>query len=187
MGEFDSTNDFAVPSEALAVLPLFKRKSHAFNKDVYLLGINEYDEPLWMEAPSWDCDWYWGFGYVETYTRPNDPTRSKDIRSHSHFNRLLWFVDEKTGKHYAHLNESPSLKKTVLTTAESWELSDLMKSFYCLKEAAEIFKRGGSHLSRSDKVDLTNHLLHSHINQVSIPQITARVLEILTPAQQEAK
>ena len=36
-----------------------KKKSHAFGKDVYLLGtIN--GKMQWLEAPSWNCGWYWG-------------------------------------------------------------------------------------------------------------------------------
>ena len=34
----------------------------------YLLGRDEEGINYWLEEPSWDCGWYWGFGYVETYT-----------------------------------------------------------------------------------------------------------------------
>ena len=64
-----------------------KKKSHAFGKDVYLLGtINGRYQ--WLEAPSWDCDWYWGFGYVEEYTRHDKPSASRDIVSHTHVDSL---------------------------------------------------------------------------------------------------
>ena len=36
-----------------------KRVDKAFGKDVYLLGIDQYNEYVWLEAPKWDCGWYW--------------------------------------------------------------------------------------------------------------------------------
>ena len=47
---------------------LNKKKIHVFGKDAYLLGKDDQGIQYWLESPSWDCDWYWGFGYVETYT-----------------------------------------------------------------------------------------------------------------------
>lgn len=44
-----------------------KEKRHAFGKDIYLLGVDADGTRYWLEAPSWDCGWYWGFGYVEVY------------------------------------------------------------------------------------------------------------------------
>jgi hypothetical protein len=48
---------------------LSKRKSHAFGKDIYLIGKDKSGTNYWLESPSWDCDWYWGFGYIETYVK----------------------------------------------------------------------------------------------------------------------
>ena len=66
-----------------------KQKNHAFGKDIYLLGKDNGDTLYWLEAGSWDCKWYWGFGYVETYTNNNHPSRSRDISSHQHFDSLF--------------------------------------------------------------------------------------------------
>jgi len=167
---------------------LSKRKDHAFGKNVYLLGRNEWGELLWLEAPAWDCDWDWGFGYVEVYTGRGgrgrvSPSKATDISSHSHFNGLVGIFDDSK-KYISHLNESPRMKETVLTDAESWELCDLMKSFYVLKDAAAIFHTGGSHLATSS-VSLKSTETENYINQIAIPAITARVLEILSPAQSQ--
>lgn len=158
---------------------LEKRKDHAFGKDVYLLGRDEYGDLIWLEAPSWDCGWYWGFGYVEVYTNQKHPSRSRDIQSHSHFDGLVGFKTEK-GNYVHHLNESPKIQETVLTDRESWELADLMKTFYTLKEAASIYHNGNSHVS-SSALSLKNADIAKQINEVDIPRVTARVLEILTP------
>ncbi len=56
-----------------------KQMDHAFNKDVYLLGKDSEGISYWLEAPSWDCGWYWGFGYVETYRSNRKPSTARDI------------------------------------------------------------------------------------------------------------
>ena len=79
-----------------------KNKSHAFNKDIYLLGSDSDGIKYWLEAPSWDCDRYWGFGYVETYTNNENPSLSKDIKSHSHiessFMGKIDFYNQNNGR-----------------------------------------------------------------------------------------
>ena len=60
-----------------------KHKSHAFGKDVYFLGTLR-GVPQWLEEPTWDCERYWGCGYIEEYTRPTLPAASRDISSHTH-------------------------------------------------------------------------------------------------------
>jgi len=150
-----------------------KKTTEAFGKKIYLLGQDEGGVNYWMEAPSFDCEWYWGFGYIETYTNNQNPEKSKDIDSHSHFSGLF-----PKGKF--HVNEF--FTKTPLTDKEAWELSDLMKSFYTLKETAEVFHRGGSNLSGSNGItqDLKDEELEKIINEVKIPLIFERIDTILS-------
>lgn len=156
-----------------------KKKSHAFKKDVYLLGILN-GEQIWLEAPSWDCGWYWGFGYIETYTGTN-PATSRDITSHTHYNSLCFNSNNKEYKFIHILEDLKGLEACTLTRDEQWILSDLMKSFYTLKESAEIFYKGNSHYASSTGVDLKNEDYYNKINKELIPAITARIIELLTP------
>ena len=153
-----------------------KKISRAFGKDIYLLGKNEYGEFIWLESPSWDCDWYWGFGYVETYTNNKRPDLARDVSSHSHFNGLVWHKDN--GEYIYHINE---IMETPLTDSESWELSDLMKRFYTLRESAEVFHRGNANYTSKTGHDSTNHEMEKYINEVELPKIFARIIEILSP------
>ena len=50
-----------------------KEKRFAFGKNIYLLGSDKDGVKYWLEEASWDCGWYWGFGYVETYTNNSNP------------------------------------------------------------------------------------------------------------------
>lgn len=169
---------------------LEKRKSHAFHKDVYLVGKMKSGELVWLEAPSWDCNWYWGFGYMETYTNNEHPDRSRDISSHSHWNGFLGKVEKydfekkcyTLGEYRHHINESDLMAETVLTDKESWLISDLMKSFYTLREAAEVLGRGGSHLTTDPVKTVQDKNMADKINKELLPALFARVLAILTPA-----
>ena len=155
-----------------------KQKSHAFHKDTYLLGKHKNGSVLWLEAASWDYEWYWGFGYVEEYTNPMYPNKAKDIRMHTHFNQLIWRKNNSSYLH--HINEV--LQDSVLTKKESWELSDLMKSFYTLQEAAELFYRGGSHLSNEGiRNFLKSEEQYNLINKQLLPNLFEEVYKILSP------
>ena len=102
-----------------------------FGKQIYLIGINREGEKVFLEAPSWDCDWYWGFGYLETYTNNYQITRSKDISSHSHFDNFE--IDNNT------LNHWHTLESCVLSQEGLNELKILMQLAINLgNEAREI-------------------------------------------------
>jgi len=155
-----------------------KTKSHAFDKDCYLLGRDKDGDLIWLEAARWDCGWYWGFGYIEVYTHQADPANSRDTSSHSHWSGLTG--KQEGGRHLHHINEA--LDETVLTDAESWELSDLMKTFYTLKEASEVFGRGGSHLTdKGNHEFLKDGDMVKKINEVMLPQLFEAVYQILSP------
>lgn len=156
-----------------------KQKKHAFGKDIYLLGIDEDGVKHWLEAASWDCGWYWGFGYVETYTNNNNPEIAKDISSHSHWDNCI--IGKLGFKDYIHhLNDNPNFSSTTLSDTESWELSELMKSYYSLKEAAEIFGRGKSHIANTE-VNYQDKEIAEKINKEILPKIFQRIYEILSP------
>jgi hypothetical protein len=158
-----------------------KSKSHAFGKDCYLIGKDKNGDLIWLEAASWDCNWYWGFGYIEVYTSQSNPAKSRDINSHSHWDRLVGKQEDGSYKH--HINEV--LAESVLSNSESWKLSELMQSFYVLEEAAGLFNRGGSHLTTNPANDiLKSPEMEKRINEVMLPAIFAEVYKILTPDEQ---
>lgn len=158
-----------------------KKKDRAFRKDIYLLGTDADGTKYWLEAPKWDCGWYWGFGYVETYTNNNNPSKSKDIQNHQHIDSS--FIGEVgDGNKYIHnIYDAPLLVCTTFTKDEGWELSELFEQFYFLKKAAENFGRGKCNISNTSAPDWTDTALCEKINQTLIPPVTARILEILSP------
>lgn len=169
---------------------LKKKVDSAFGKKVYLLGADPNNKWIWLEEATWDCGWYWGFGYLETYTNHRKPSMSSDIRSHQHFDGFLWGkdkvydFDKKTfvcDEYHHHWNESSLITATTLSKEESWQLSDLMKSYYTLREASDIFHSGSSHLCSVKGCDLISQAMYDEINKVLMPRIFEQVYKILTP------
>jgi hypothetical protein len=170
---------------------LEKTKSRAFRKDVFLLGKDDEGIMYWLEAPSWDCDWYWGFGYVETYQRNYLPNHAKDIDSHQHIDSSFMgkqeFYDHekgcfRQGEYIHNIYDSPRLVSTTFNKDEGWELSELFKQFYLLKEMADFCHREkpGCHVTTSpvDHGNLKDW--YEKINQVMIPKITSEIIRILS-------
>lgn len=159
-----------------------KAKSFAFRKDIYLLGIDSEGVKYWLESPSWDCGWYWGFGYVETYTNNNNPAIAKDIDSHSHIDSSFMGKVGNGGEYIHNIYDCPTFAATTFTTNEGWKLSELFKTFYQLKESAGMFGKGGSNITTNPCAEtLKNEAWAKHINEVMIPTVTAAILKILTP------
>jgi hypothetical protein len=148
---------------------------NVFGKDIYLLGVDVTGVRYWLESPSWDCGWYWGFGYIETYTNNKYPQNSKDISSHQHATNFMseYFVDWNGSK--------PVLKDKTFSDKEGWELSELFQQFYLLRDMAEYFKNGKSNCGSTLVPDWKKPELVKEINEIRIPMITRRILDILTP------
>lgn len=138
----------------------------------YLLGVLD-GETIWLQKPSWECGWYWGFGYVHTFTNKISPERSRDISSHTHFKALI-----KDGP-------DPWLKlETPFTEKEKWAIADLLKSAYALQEAAKVFHLGNSHWT-SERLSpyLKQEDIEQTINQNLLPAIFESLEKILSPEE----
>ena len=152
-----------------------KEKIKVFGKDYYLLGIDENKTKYYLEASNWDCNWYWGGGYVETFTNNSNPQRSKDIASHSHFN-YMFFNKNKS----AYDEFSTFFKDTPFCNVEIWEILELLKSFYIAREYSDFIYRGGAYYtSNPTQGIIKNNDEYKRINEKVIPQIMAELYKIL--------
>lgn len=132
-----------------------KRISNAFGKKVYLLGTLKYGDLAWLEAPSWDCSWYWGFGYVEVYTNKKNPSRAKDIEMHTHWSCI-------------HDEDEKPFKEMVISDDEYQSLKELFNQWYRLRKIADA-------LHNKDE-----ELYNEHV-KVLMPKLHEQILNILTP------
>lgn len=153
-----------------------KFTASVFGKKIYLLGADENGMRYYLEAPSWDCDWYWGFGYIETYTNNEKPQLSRDIISHQHFDTLFL-----NGRGCAYELFSKFFSITVLTDDEIWLLCDYMKTFYTLKAAAEVFRHGYSWQTERAKLDkIQDKNIEEKINKIMLPEIFDKIDKLLS-------
>lgn len=157
-----------------------KTKKHAFGKDIYLLGVRNGTH-YWLEEPKWDCNWYWGFGYIETYTNDKYPERARDIESHQHFNQFF------TGNNNGCTGFDAFVEffdETPFTEDEIWQLIELMKSFYTCREMADLTYWGGSHYTtNAASNELHDKDMCDNINRIKIPAIFKALKSILYPEE----
>ena len=149
-----------------------KKKVFERNGKKYFLLGKLNGENYWLESASFDCGWYWGFGYIEVFNH-----FKTDIVEHTHYNCMLFKQNQK-GDFIHILRDIPNFK-TPLTEPEQWELSELMKEFYTLSDTARLFYSGNSNYTTS-KVNLKNMELYNKINKEMLPKIFDRVYEILS-------
>lgn len=155
---------------------LNKKVSKAFGKIIYFLGKDVNGTNYWLEEPSWDCGWYWGFGYVENYTNNARPDLARDITCHQHFDGLFLKGPDCGKDEFKKL-----LVQTPLTDDEIWELTDYMRTFYTLKEVAELFKHGYSYQTERAKIDsLENKDQEDLVNKVWLPEVFKRIKKLLS-------
>lgn len=156
---------------------MLKKKSViAFGKRVFLLGVDSNKDAYWLESATWDCDWYWGGGYVETYTNNWRPDKSTDIKSHSHFDSMFFRVKNKHG-----FDAFKSFfVDTPFSDSEIWEICELMKSFYIAREYSDMLYEGGAHYtSNPAKTAIQSKNEYNRINNKVIPTIMHELYKIL--------
>lgn len=103
---------------------------------------------LYLAPPSWDCDWYWGWGYLQN---KDTHIHADSVLKYPDFKECL--VDELKGIHF--------------------DLLELLKDFYTVTKYAELCKRGGSHIKYIDDVKeiLKNTEEYERLNMEVIPQL----------------
>lgn len=90
------------------------------------ISIGKLDgENVRLARPSWDCGWYWGFGYIQ------------NRNLHTHFDSF----DRENNRN---MRDSIKARFTewTLNDKDTWTFCELMRSFYLLKETAEFYHTG---------------------------------------------
>ena len=155
-------------------LQMKKETKHVFGKDNYLLGKNHDNKKVWLEQGQFDCGWYWGFGYVETYTY-----KYNDIETHSHFSGLFL---NKCGKSCWDAFKE-YFKETTLSDKEIWKLLEYMTSFYTLRAYSDMLHSKGSGITNNGIIgiyEIENKKEYQRINDVLIPEIMKNVYALLS-------
>lgn len=152
------------------IVTVFGRKNYLLGEDAE--GIRHY-----IEEPKFDCGWYWGGLYIETFTNNRQPTRSVDISSHSHFDSMFLKCDGAFGPEVF----KKIFKKTVFNSdKEMWRLLELARTFYTLRKAADLFHIGGSHITTNDCYDvIKDQKMYEEIVKVKLPAVISEIMNLL--------
>lgn len=155
---------------------MLKSKDRAFGRDVYLLGRDKEGNYYWFSAASWDCGWYWGGGYVSTYTNQTSPSSSRDITLHTHFDSMFFDTHNKNG----HDVFKELLVETPFSDSEIWQICELMKSFYVARNYADMIHRRSAGYTANPASDILAIDEHAeYINKIIIPGMMERLYAIL--------
>lgn len=103
---------------------------------IYLGNTTEYGR-LYLSKHSWDCGWYWGFGYIG------------NTRLHMHIDSLI------NGEYDVNKIFDGS---TGITQDQWWIIRDLFRQAYALKAAAEVYQYGGHQTTRPGITDCIKNL-----------------------------
>ena len=159
-----------------------KSELNKLPKKLYI-GKNKGDD-IYITSPSWDCDWYWGFGYL---SNKNTHYHIDGLKKHQTYNT------EKKCFEYEFLNLVDGFKKhfgntLIVRDSQLWKLCELFQTFYTLKESSEVLGRGGSYYTSNPcKNIITNTNEVNRINEIVLPSIFIEIYKILIPSQENEK
>lgn len=129
------------------------------------LGTSHDNGRIYLTPPSWDCDWYWGWGYIG------------NTHIHYHLSSMFEKKDMYTGikEHF---------KTFVITdNGDLWKFCELVRTFYHLRETSDVLTRGGSHYTTNPCQELIKDADYAkHINTVLIPAIFAETYKLFAKA-----
>ena len=132
------------------------------------LGVH-HGRGISLRRPSWDCGWYWGFGYLGNRS------------CHFHLSGLDVFDSSLSNKNmYDQIKLFFGDSLTIKDDKALWKFCEIVRTIYSLKESAEVFGRGGSHFtSNPDAKSIKNPELVTHINEVLIPMQIRTLYQVL--------
>lgn len=170
-------------------------------EDYYLIGTDNNGNRVWLEKPSWDGGWYWGFGYLQTMQGNREPSYARDIDCHTHWDSCVsesrknaydWFI-ETFGKPTTDLCGYPTkadkdTRMCRFTDKQVWRLCELMATAYTLRKAAEVIGRGKSNYGENPCVEFIKNIREAkRINSKVLPAIFAEIGKIFDEADKAEK
>ena len=136
---------------------------------------------IYLSAPTWDCGWYWSFGYLGNY---REHYHLSNYQAKDHYFKLadgsIKLVREKRNicMRDALLED---YKLNPVLASNLWVFCELALTAYALKETAEVLNRGGSHMTKNpcDKI-IQNKEEVDRINKIVLPAIFAEIEKLFS-------
>lgn len=118
-----------------------------------------------LRAPSWNCDWYWGLGYLG--------------HRYVHFH-LDGLVKDRNTNMFDALKKEFGDTLTIKDDDDLWVFCELMGTAYALRKTAEVLGRGSVHYTTNPLAKLIkNEKEVERINTIVLPAIFDQIDLIL--------
>ena len=148
-------------------------------KKHYFLGNDSDGIGMYYVESKFDCDWYWGIGYIQQFSNNRNPQRSADIITHTHWDYLFQMEEERHGRRHvdafnAIFHDSP------FTNDEKWKIMELMNALYTARKYSDMLHIGGGNYTLNPCKDvIKNEEEYKRINEVVIPAMLNALYAIL--------
>lgn len=145
-----------------------KKVIEKFNKKFYLLGIRREDGvEVYLEESKWDCNWYWGIGYLSVFEDD-----MSDCNESVHFDFVIDPMTIESFKEY--------FSDYVLSDKEIYTLLENMRTLYTIRAYSDVLYHGGSFITENNSKDLIkNDTEYNRINKILIPTILKDIYKLL--------
>lgn len=125
-------------------------------------------ENIYITKHSWDCGWYWGFGYIG------------NSKCHMHFEQTF------LGKNIW-LGVDEIFEKTWIKEKQWWILKDLFVQAYALKKCAEVFRHGGYCTTEKGITDIIQNKNEEVFLNNQLEIVLDKIWELLETWEEENK
>lgn len=118
-------------------------------------------ERIYLSLPNFECDWYWSFGC---------------LGNKNHHYHLSDVSKDNNLSLYDALKANYSLCPPLQDDKNLWTFCELVETAYRLRATAEIYYRGGSHISNNPCRELLYHKgLYEYINFILLPALFKQI------------
>ena len=124
----------------------------------------ESGESIYIKKSTWDCGWYWSFGYLGNRNWHYHLDNYQNGRNFNMYDALITDYD---------LNDK--IKDNI------WVFCELALSIYQLKKSAELFGRGGAHMTTNPCADIIKDTDYTKkINTEILPQVMQKFWDLIS-------
>ena len=159
---------------------LKKRVVERNGRKFYLIGIRkETGDLYWLEENHWDCGWYWGTGYIYSFTS-NNPETARDLKEFFHWDSTFM---NKIGKCSWDVFKD-FFSESVFNEKELWTFCECMNTMLTLRKTADLLYIGGSHITTNPIKDLlteNDKARAKDFNEILIPAQWEVIKDLMTP------
>lgn len=156
-----------------------KRRFTWHGRNYYYIGQDNNGMCYYYQESEFDCSWYWGIGYIESFTNNRNPERSKDISCHTHFDYLMKEQGKKNLYHDDAFKEVFPINP--FNNKEIWTILEIMNSLYTARRYSDMIHTKGSHITGNPCKDIiASETEYKRINEIVIPALLNELYKIMT-------